>query len=83
MLEIGKKKRQPPARAGIQRMAAAARAKREAREAAEGASPEAEPSSSGAAVGEAGDGDEVEVTGARSREERDAELRQQAVDVDE
>ena len=62
-------------------MAAAARAKREAREAAEGASPETGPSSSGAAVGEAGD--EVEVMCERSREERDAELRQQAVDVDD
>ena len=61
-------------------MAAAARAKREAREAAERASPEAGPSSSGAAMGE--DADEVEIVGARSREERDAELRQQAVDVD-
>jgi hypothetical protein len=77
-----KKPRRNSAQASIARMAAAARERREARETAESASPEPGSSSSGAAAGEASEGDEVEFMGARSREERDAELRQQAVDVD-
>ena len=62
--------------ASIQRMAAAARERHEAREAREAVSG-AGPSS--AAADEA---DEVEVTGVRSRADRDAKLREQAENVD-
>ena len=92
--KVQARKRQRGAAAVIAKAAKERREKREAREAleAESATPdgaagpssaaEAGPSDSAAASEAADDEDEVEVTGTRTREERDAELRKQAVDVD-
>ena len=67
---IQKKPRASSCQASVQRMAAAAKAKRAAREA------------EAAATSAAAADDEVEFAGERTREQRDAELRARAVEVD-
>ena len=79
-----KKPRKGDLRAGMARMSAAMAAKRSEREALQataqgGAGPSSSPGPSSSA---AADDDEVQVTGERTREDRDAELLEQAVDVD-
>jgi hypothetical protein len=70
---IGKKPRAGSVQAGIQKMAAAARERREREAGSAGAGP--------SNMADEAD-DEVECVGSRTREDRDAELRAQAVDVD-
>ena len=72
-LPKSKKPRAGSVQAGIQKMAAAARERREREAGSAGAGP--------SNMADEAD-DEVECVGSRTREDRDAELRAQAVDVD-